>query len=50
MLDAGVSPDAVGEMVLDAVRADRLYIYTDRSMIPLIEARCAALLDAMPPK
>lgn len=48
LLDEGVSPDAVGEMVLDAVAHDRLYIHTDRSMASLIEARCKALLDAMP--
>ena len=48
MLDAGVPPDAVGAMVLDAVRANRLYIHTDLSMMPLIEARCHALLAAMP--
>ena len=48
MLAAGIPPDEVGDMVLDAVRGDRLYIHTDRSMIPLIEARCKALLDAMP--
>ena len=48
LLDEGVSPDAVGEMVADAVRDDRLYIHTDRSMIALIDARCTALLDAMP--
>lgn len=47
-LDEGVSPDTVGEMVLDAVRGDRLYIHTDRSALALIEARCKALLDAMP--
>ena len=44
----GVSPDAVGEMVLDAVLNDRLYIHTDRVMFAGIEARTKALLDAMP--
>jgi NAD(P)-dependent dehydrogenase (short-subunit alcohol dehydrogenase family) len=48
MLKQGVSPDRVGEMVLEAVRADRLYIHTDRIMAGLIEARARALLDAMP--
>jgi NAD(P)-dependent dehydrogenase (short-subunit alcohol dehydrogenase family) len=48
VLKQGVSPDRVGEMVLEAVLADRLYIHTDRIMAPAIEARCKALLDAMP--
>jgi NAD(P)-dependent dehydrogenase (short-subunit alcohol dehydrogenase family) len=44
----GVSPDAVGEMVLAAVRENRLYVHTDRMMYAAIEARTRALLDAMP--
>jgi NAD(P)-dependent dehydrogenase (short-subunit alcohol dehydrogenase family) len=44
----GVSPDAVGEMVLDAVLNNRLYIHTDRLMYAGIEARTRALLEAMP--
>ena len=48
ILQAGVSPDTVGEMVLDAVLGNRLYIHTDRIMANLIEARAKALLDAMP--
>jgi NAD(P)-dependent dehydrogenase (short-subunit alcohol dehydrogenase family) len=44
----GVPPDAVGHMVLDAVKADRLYIYTDGIMKGPIEARTAALLEAIP--
>ena len=48
-LAAGADPDEVGEMVLAAVKADRLYIHTDRIMAGLIEARTKALLDAMPP-
>jgi len=48
MLQQGVSPDRVGEMVLEAVLADRLYIHTDRIMAAAIEARAKALLDAMP--
>lgn len=47
-LQQGVQPDDVGHMVLDAVEANRLYIHTDRTMAPLIEARCKALLAAMP--
>jgi hypothetical protein len=48
-LAAGVSPDAVGEMVLKGIRENALYIYTDRMMGPLIEARTKALLEAIPP-
>jgi NAD(P)-dependent dehydrogenase (short-subunit alcohol dehydrogenase family) len=49
MLAAGADPNAVGEMVLAAVKSDRLYIHTDRIMAGLIEARAKALLDTMPP-
>jgi NAD(P)-dependent dehydrogenase (short-subunit alcohol dehydrogenase family) len=48
ILQAGVSPDTVGEMVLDAVVGNRLYIHTDRIMAYAIEARAKALLAAMP--
>ena len=48
ILKQGVSPERVGEMVLEAVLADRLYIHTDRIMAPAIQARAKALLDAMP--
>jgi len=44
----GVDIDTVGEMVLSAVRAERLYILTDRFVEPLIKARTQALLDALP--
>jgi NAD(P)-dependent dehydrogenase (short-subunit alcohol dehydrogenase family) len=47
-LDRGVSPDAVGEMVLAAVQGNQLYIHTDRMVAPMIEARTKALLEAMP--
>ena len=48
ILEQGVSIDAVGEMVLKAVRENRLYIHTDRVMEELIKSRAKALLDAMP--
>lgn len=48
VLKQGVSPERVGEMVLEAVLANRLYIHTDRIMAPAIEARAEALLKAMP--
>ena len=43
-----MKPDDVGRMVLDAVRENRLYVHTDRYMADMIQARCKALLDAMP--
>ncbi len=48
-LHQGVSIEAVGAMVLDAVRQDRLYIHTDRIMAELVEARTKEILEAMPP-
>ncbi|MFI6909414.1 hypothetical protein ACIBKY_49695 [Nonomuraea sp. NPDC050394] len=44
----GVTPGHVGELVVEAIREDRLYVHTDRAGIGLIEARTQALLDAMP--
>jgi NAD(P)-dependent dehydrogenase (short-subunit alcohol dehydrogenase family) len=48
-LAAGADPDEVGKMVLAAIKANRLYIHTDRIVAGLIEARAKALLDAIPP-
>jgi NAD(P)-dependent dehydrogenase (short-subunit alcohol dehydrogenase family) len=48
LLQQGVSIDKVGEMVLEAVQANRLYIHTDRVAEELIKARTQALLEAMP--
>lgn len=45
----GVSPDAVGDMVLEAMRQNRLYIHTDRTSARRIEARAEALLGALQP-
>lgn len=47
-LKDGVSIDAVGRMVLNAVENDGLYIHTDRVVANLIKARTKALLDALP--
>jgi NAD(P)-dependent dehydrogenase (short-subunit alcohol dehydrogenase family) len=49
-LTAGTAtpPDAVGEMVLDAMRAGRLHIYTDDIMAEPIKRRTQQLLDALP--
>jgi NAD(P)-dependent dehydrogenase (short-subunit alcohol dehydrogenase family) len=48
-LARGVTPDEVGEMVLAAVKGNRLYVHTDRVMEQYIKARTQALLDALPP-
>ena len=47
-LAQGASPDHVGQMVLDAVRRNQLYIHTDRHAEAGIRARTNALLDALP--
>lgn len=44
----GIPVDAVARMVVDAVKGDRLYIETDRTLEQAIRARCAALLAALP--
>lgn len=43
----GASIDAVGELVLDAVREGRLYIFTDDEIGPHLEQRHQVLLDAL---
>jgi NAD(P)-dependent dehydrogenase (short-subunit alcohol dehydrogenase family) len=48
-LKNGVTPDQVGEMVLAGVKANRLYILTDRVVEKWIEARTKAILNALPP-
>ena len=48
-LSKGVPPDEVGRMVLAGVKANRLYILTDRVIGSFITARTKAILDAMPP-
>jgi NAD(P)-dependent dehydrogenase (short-subunit alcohol dehydrogenase family) len=45
----GVQPDAVGQMVLTAVRENRFYVHTDRVAADLIALRSKRLLDALPP-
>jgi len=47
-LENGVQPDAVGDMVRDAIHTHQLYVHTDRAVFEMIEARTQALLAAMP--
>ncbi|MFC4014255.1 SDR family NAD(P)-dependent oxidoreductase [Nonomuraea purpurea] len=44
----GVPADGVGELVAEAIKANRLYVLTDRTGIDLITARTEAILAAMP--
>ncbi|MCT2583911.1 SDR family NAD(P)-dependent oxidoreductase [Actinophytocola gossypii] len=46
--ELGLDPEQVGDQVLAAIRADQLYLHTDRMMVDAIAARTTALLDAMP--
>lgn len=47
-LKSGIPPDAVAQMVLDAMAAGRLYIHTDNVMEHPIQYRTQLLLDALP--
>jgi NAD(P)-dependent dehydrogenase (short-subunit alcohol dehydrogenase family) len=47
-LQQGVPADRVGEMVLEAVLANRLFIHTDRAVADMIVSRHQALMDALP--
>ncbi|UNK79170.1 SDR family NAD(P)-dependent oxidoreductase [Sphingopyxis granuli] len=44
----GTPPDAVGDMVRDAIANDRLYVHTDRLAFDKIRERAQAQIDAMP--
>jgi NAD(P)-dependent dehydrogenase (short-subunit alcohol dehydrogenase family) len=47
-ISQGVSTEIVGELVLAAVRQNQLYVLTDPSIGPFVEARCQAILAALP--
>ena len=46
MLAQGLNPDIVGDLVLEAMQADQLYIFTDPGLKHLIETRCKRLTEA----
>ncbi|WP_431784622.1 SDR family oxidoreductase [Streptomyces chumphonensis] len=46
----GLSPDAVGQMLVDGVRAGRLHVITDRSMAEPLATRAKALFTSLPPE
>jgi short-subunit dehydrogenase len=47
-LQQGVSPDAVGELVLAAMMANQLYVHTTAEVRPMLAARHQAIMDALP--
>lgn len=46
-VDTGMSPDTVGQWVLDSMAEEALYIFTHPNWKPAIEAKAASLLAAM---
>lgn len=44
----GMSPDDVGRMVVEGIRANRLYVITDRTMAAALAIRAKALYQALP--
>jgi NAD(P)-dependent dehydrogenase (short-subunit alcohol dehydrogenase family) len=46
MLSQGLNPDIVGDLVLEAMQADQMYIFTDPGLKHLIETRNKHLVDA----
>ena len=47
MLKAGLDPAAVAARVLDAIRADELYVFTHPNMRAEVDGRFAAIQTAM---
>jgi len=45
---AGKEPEDVAAMMVDAVRKDRFWVITHGELRPIVEARTADILDAMP--
>src|SRR5262249_52939445 len=46
--DLWMEPEEVGDMVLDAVRNDRLYVITHGEWREAVKSRMDAMLEAMP--
>ncbi|GAA0942560.1 SDR family NAD(P)-dependent oxidoreductase [Nonomuraea longicatena] len=44
----GIPADTVGDLVVEAIRDNRLYVLTDRAGADLVAARTRAILSAMP--
>jgi NAD(P)-dependent dehydrogenase (short-subunit alcohol dehydrogenase family) len=47
-LQQGMSPDTVGDLVLDAILNDKPYIQTTSEIRPMIAARHQAIMDSIP--
>ena len=47
-LAAGTPPNVVGQMVLDAITAERLHILTDEMIADMVAQRSQRILDALP--
>lgn len=50
MMEKGRSPDEVGEMTVQGVKDNRLFIITDRLIVPFLEARHKEILASLPPE
>lgn len=48
--EKGTSPDAVGHMVVDGIKANALYIHTDRVLENAVMKRAERIVAAMPPR
>ncbi|MDT0200907.1 SDR family NAD(P)-dependent oxidoreductase [Nocardioides sp. AE5] len=48
-IEGGVSPDFVGDIVLNAIKGKHLYVYTDRMIEPYLEERHKMLTSAFEP-
>lgn len=45
LIENGIDPDVVAELTLKAMRANRMHIFTDPEMIPIIKARNEKILE-----
>jgi NAD(P)-dependent dehydrogenase (short-subunit alcohol dehydrogenase family) len=50
LLDIGIPPAEVAELVLDAIKADRFWIFTHEEMLPGVEQRLTAILEGRAPE
>jgi NAD(P)-dependent dehydrogenase (short-subunit alcohol dehydrogenase family) len=48
LLAGGKSPNLVGDLVVAAIKADQMWIHTDRMVAKALQRRHEALLDALP--
>ena len=48
-IDRGLEPEAVGDLVVAAIREDRFYIHTDPALLDIVRARFDAIMDGRAP-